>query len=198
MADYQQVVLPQHWPTHTHTCVPPAGLSAERQHYIFEKIRKFCPEHVHDLVCPNPDESTRTELQGERYLFSTFHLHRSQGFAQTGKAQDRIKEPAQSWTNNSSKLIAMSFLSTLIHPHAWIFAFFVRVCHLQISSDRVLADWLHHLVVFMTLAIPAMFLDTLAASYPSTTHQLSSQMLFQNENGQRLTPHSTHVCIYYA
>ena len=40
--------------------VPPAGLSAERRHYLFEKIREFCPEHVRDLVCPNPDESART------------------------------------------------------------------------------------------------------------------------------------------
>ena len=37
--------------------VTPVGLSNERQRYLFEKIRKFCPEYAHDLVCPNPDET---------------------------------------------------------------------------------------------------------------------------------------------
>ena len=38
--------------------VTPAGLSKERQQYLYEKIREFCPEYACDLVCPNPDETT--------------------------------------------------------------------------------------------------------------------------------------------
>ena len=34
--------------------IPPPGLSFERQKYLFEKIREFCPEDCQDLVCPNP------------------------------------------------------------------------------------------------------------------------------------------------
>jgi len=32
----------------------PAGLSLERQWYLYEKIREYCPEDVQDLVCPKP------------------------------------------------------------------------------------------------------------------------------------------------
>ena len=35
--------------------VRPAGLPIERQCYLFEKIREFCPSYAQDLVCPNPD-----------------------------------------------------------------------------------------------------------------------------------------------
>lgn len=34
----------------------PKGLSLERRVYLHDKIREFCPEHVQDLVCPNPLE----------------------------------------------------------------------------------------------------------------------------------------------
>ena len=37
--------------------VTPVVLSNERQCYLFEKIREFCPEYARDLVCPNPDET---------------------------------------------------------------------------------------------------------------------------------------------
>ena len=30
----------------------PQGLSLERQHYLYDKIREFCPEEYRDLVCP--------------------------------------------------------------------------------------------------------------------------------------------------
>ena len=30
------------------------GLSVERQWYLFNKIREFCPDEVKDLVCPQP------------------------------------------------------------------------------------------------------------------------------------------------
>lgn len=33
---------------------PPAGLSIERQTYLFEKIREFCRPEVQDIVCPKP------------------------------------------------------------------------------------------------------------------------------------------------
>jgi len=32
----------------------PAGLSLERQWYLYEKIREYCPEDEQDLVCPKP------------------------------------------------------------------------------------------------------------------------------------------------
>ena len=34
--------------------VTPNGLSAERQQYLFEKIREFCPDDKKDIVCPRP------------------------------------------------------------------------------------------------------------------------------------------------
>ena len=34
--------------------IPPAGLSAERQIYLYEKIREYCRPEVRDLVCPRP------------------------------------------------------------------------------------------------------------------------------------------------
>ena len=34
--------------------IVPAGLSAERQWYLYEKIREFVPEEAPDLVCPKP------------------------------------------------------------------------------------------------------------------------------------------------
>ena len=38
--------------------VTQASLSKEHQQYLYEKIWEFCPEYAHDLVCPNPDETT--------------------------------------------------------------------------------------------------------------------------------------------
>jgi len=32
----------------------PPGLSLERQWYLHNKIREFCPDNVKDLVCPLP------------------------------------------------------------------------------------------------------------------------------------------------
>ncbi len=32
----------------------PKGLSAERQWYLFDKIRQFCPEQDQDVTCPKP------------------------------------------------------------------------------------------------------------------------------------------------
>ena len=34
--------------------VPPKGLSAERQWYLYEKIRSFCPDNSKDMTCPFP------------------------------------------------------------------------------------------------------------------------------------------------
>ena len=34
--------------------IPPPGLSAERQWYLYHKIREFCPEETRDIVCPQP------------------------------------------------------------------------------------------------------------------------------------------------
>ena len=35
----------------------PPGLSLERQWYLFEKVREYCPDHCKDLVCPRPTET---------------------------------------------------------------------------------------------------------------------------------------------
>lgn len=52
--------------------VPPAGLSLDRQWYLYEKIREFCNPDVQDLVCPKPtgnypkksdSDQTRSEQQ---------------------------------------------------------------------------------------------------------------------------------------
>ena len=34
--------------------IVPPGLSLERQWYLYQKIREFCPEEAKDLVCPLP------------------------------------------------------------------------------------------------------------------------------------------------
>ena len=39
--------------------IPPQGLSAERQQYLYEKIRDFCPPHCKDIVCPRPTGAPR-------------------------------------------------------------------------------------------------------------------------------------------
>ena len=38
--------------------ISPPGLSLERQQYLFDKIRKFCPHDCRDLVCPEPEHPT--------------------------------------------------------------------------------------------------------------------------------------------
>jgi len=46
-----------HWrPTSTELpeLIPPPGLSLERQWYLYQKIREFCPEEAKDIVCPLP------------------------------------------------------------------------------------------------------------------------------------------------
>lgn len=35
-------------------CNTPSGLSANRQWYLFNKIREFCPEEAQDVTCPKP------------------------------------------------------------------------------------------------------------------------------------------------
>ena len=35
--------------------VPPKGLTAKRQWYLFEKIREFCPDNSKDKTCPLPE-----------------------------------------------------------------------------------------------------------------------------------------------
>ena len=35
--------------------VPPKGLTAESQWYLFEKIREFCPDNNKDKICPLPE-----------------------------------------------------------------------------------------------------------------------------------------------
>ena len=45
------------WSPDPHTLppiVPPKGLSAERQWYLFDTIREFCPDSDKDLTCPLP------------------------------------------------------------------------------------------------------------------------------------------------
>ena len=34
--------------------VVPDGLSTDRQYYLYDKIREFCPDYAKDLVCPQP------------------------------------------------------------------------------------------------------------------------------------------------
>ena len=36
--------------------LPPAGLSLQRQWYLYKKIREFCPDHLKDVTCPKPAE----------------------------------------------------------------------------------------------------------------------------------------------
>ena len=34
--------------------INPPGLSAERQWYLYDNIREYCPPHCQDVVCPLP------------------------------------------------------------------------------------------------------------------------------------------------
>jgi len=34
--------------------LPPSGLSNQRQWYLYNKIREFCPENLKDITCPRP------------------------------------------------------------------------------------------------------------------------------------------------
>ncbi len=44
--------------------VTPKGLSVERQWYLFEKIREFCPESDQDITCPKPSVPKPTSRAG--------------------------------------------------------------------------------------------------------------------------------------
>lgn len=44
--------------------ITPKGLSIERQWYLYEKIREFCPEVARDLTCPEPDVPKPTSRAG--------------------------------------------------------------------------------------------------------------------------------------
>ena len=41
-------------PTKLPPVVTPSGLSIERQWYLFDKIREYCPDSKKDLVCTEP------------------------------------------------------------------------------------------------------------------------------------------------
>ena len=41
-------------PTTLPAYITPPGLSLERQWYLFNKIRDFCPDNAKDIVCPKP------------------------------------------------------------------------------------------------------------------------------------------------
>lgn len=44
-------------PTELPPIITPPGLSKERQQYLFDKIREYCPLECQDIVCPNPNSS---------------------------------------------------------------------------------------------------------------------------------------------
>ena len=55
------------WPpdiTELPDIVPPRGLSAERQWYLHEQIRPFCPDDDKDSVCPLPSVPKPGSRQG--------------------------------------------------------------------------------------------------------------------------------------
>ena len=41
-------------PTNVPERIIPTGLSLERQWYLYQKIRDFCPDYAKDIVCPQP------------------------------------------------------------------------------------------------------------------------------------------------
>ena len=42
--------------------LPPPGLDAIRQTYLHDNIRQYCDEHAHDITCPKPTKTCRTEM----------------------------------------------------------------------------------------------------------------------------------------
>ena len=45
-------------PNQLPSVIPPTGLSAERQQYLYDKIREFCPADKQEIVCPNLFKTT--------------------------------------------------------------------------------------------------------------------------------------------
>ena len=57
------LLLDKNWkPTATDLppIIPPQGLSQERQQYLYDKIREFCPPECQDLMCPRPTQAEHT------------------------------------------------------------------------------------------------------------------------------------------
>ena len=62
--------------------IPAKGLSPDRQWYLYDQIRQFCPESTKDLVCPLPSvpqnqhtnipgQFTRTEVESQAKRWKT-------------------------------------------------------------------------------------------------------------------------------
>jgi hypothetical protein len=49
-------------PHHLPPEIKPPGLSRERQEYLYQKIREFCPPETRDIVCPNPDATPLSSM----------------------------------------------------------------------------------------------------------------------------------------
>ena len=47
--------------------ITPPGLSLERQQYLFNKIREFCPQECQDLVCPDPEHNAPPPPKRKRH-----------------------------------------------------------------------------------------------------------------------------------
>ena len=56
--------------------ITPKGLSNERQWYLFNKIREFCPEEARDLTCPEPSVPQPTSRAGTPVADSTIPISR--------------------------------------------------------------------------------------------------------------------------
>lgn len=62
-AEYQVSLLKTHWSPSSSTLPeinPPKGLSTERQWYLYDQIREFCPDSDKDITCPKPDVAKPT------------------------------------------------------------------------------------------------------------------------------------------
>ncbi|XP_064383600.1 uncharacterized protein LOC135332176 [Halichondria panicea] len=66
-AETKYELLKQPWTPDPQTLpdkVPPRGLSSERQWYLYEKIRPFCPFESQDVTCPLPTAPRPTSRHG--------------------------------------------------------------------------------------------------------------------------------------
>ena len=71
--------------------ITPKGLSNERQWYLFNKIREFCPEEARDLTCPEPNVPQPTSRAGTPVADSTIPASRPR--SRTGTSADSSTLP---------------------------------------------------------------------------------------------------------
>ena len=80
--------------------IPPKGLSNERQWYLYDKIREYCPENSKDKTCPLPEVPRVHRIVLEE-------------LPDPAETEDVVTEPRQ---NNQDFVVILVFLVTTEDP----------------------------------------------------------------------------------